>query len=310
VAQDDAEIAAHGLFAGVEEVRDVPTYGALQAYANALLARRLNKPTTLRFETDRDGLEAGMSLEVNLTRPLVSGQFMITDVASKEMGKGLFFRHNVTAVDCASQALGDEAAFRQSMIAAVRQPRDRVTLHCVFQIAETIPGIENPGLQIDVDSGQRAVRSAPGKGIGISASLYFRNDQATSVDCIVDLLLNGVSVFPGGDAVGLLDTYLGFKATSDALRAYADAHPLDGAAEAAAEAAEADTAAAHSTFMTAANRKLIWPAGYTSAKPKEVKHDFYVDPLEISSSDILTIAVLQADSNAKDGTLDFSMLVG
>ena len=307
IAQNDAEIAAHGLFEGVEEVKDVPTGDALQAYANALLARRLNRPTTLRFETDRDGLEAGMSIQVNLSRPLVSGQFMLTDVSSVEVGKGLFFRHSVTAIDCASQGLGDSAAFYQSIVAAGRQPRDRVTLHVIFQIAETIPGIENPGLQLDSESGQRAVRGSPGKGIGISCSLYFYCAIPTSIDCILDLLQNGVSVFPGGDAVSLLSTYRALQAIADRDQAYHLAHPLDSAAAAAAAASAAAASAAHSTFAAAASRKMIWPAGATA---KQITHEFYVDPLPVEVPDIWTLAVLQADANAKDGALDFAMLVG
>jgi len=253
--QDDDEIAAHGLFEGIEEVSDLPNRDAMLAYGQQILARRLNKPRTVHFETDRDGLEAGMRLVVNLTRPEVSGTFLITDVASSEVGKGIFFRHQVTAVDCASQ-LNDQQSFQQQMITQARQPRDRITLHAVFQLAETIPGLENPGLQLDEDSGQRAVLKSPGKGVGISCSIYFRNADATSVDCIVDVLKNGVSIFPSGD-----------------------------------------------------ENKMVWPAGSTEDTPPKLNYTFTEDPLEIAATDIWTIEVLQADPNAKDGTLDLSMLV-
>src|SRR6185369_10981033 len=123
-AQDDAEIAAHGLFEGIEEVKDVASADALQAVADQLLIRRKVRPITATFQTDRDGLEPGMSIDVNVSRPLLDEPMLVTSVSSTEQGKS-FFRHQVRSVNSANQAVSDQAAFYQQLIARSAQPKDR-----------------------------------------------------------------------------------------------------------------------------------------------------------------------------------------
>jgi hypothetical protein len=201
IAEDQDEIDEFGLFEGVEEVRDVPNGDALQAFADALLARRLNKPTTLTILTQRMGLESGMGLTVDVPRSGVSGTFLITAVTSTELGKGERWQHTVTAVDSATQGFGDERAFLQAMVASLSQARDRVKDHIIFQIAETVEGFDNPGLTVGE---KRAVRTASVDGIAHSVSLYFNSESPTTDDCIIDVFQNGVSIFPSGDANKLI----------------------------------------------------------------------------------------------------------
>lgn len=193
IAEDEDEIAEFGLQEGVVTVPDVSTQEALQAYAEGELERRKVRPTTITFQTDDDGLECGMRLVVDLTRPLVSGDFLITSIQSAEQGKQ-FFRHTVTAVDSASQMV-DSGTFFRNLMASTEAPRDRVRDFLVFQVAETIEGFDNPGLTPGL---KQAMRYATGEGLMFSAAIHFNLDPETEVttkDCIIDVLQNGVSIF-------------------------------------------------------------------------------------------------------------------
>lgn len=193
-AQDDAEIALYGLHEGIEEVKDIPTLDAMQALADAALARRLVRPTSLTITTDREGIEAGMLLSVNSARHAVTGDFLVTKVSSVEQGKK-FFRHTITAVDAATQSLGDITAFFHQLVAQTIQPRDRLTQHIIFVVAETIEGITNPGLTTGV---KQAIRMAPVNGLLRSCSIETQNVTPTTTDVEIDVLQNGVSIFPDG----------------------------------------------------------------------------------------------------------------
>ncbi len=192
-AQDDAEIAANGLFEGIEEVKDVATGDALQAVADALLLRRKVRPITANPQTDRDGLEPGMGLVVNTSRPLVNDTLLITQVTSEEQGKS-FFRHRVKAVNSANQAVSNEAAFLQKVVAGMAQPKDRVRQNIVFHVAETIEGFDNPGL---TTGAKQAVRSSPCSGYISRCTLYFKSAETTptTADISIDVLMDGVSIF-------------------------------------------------------------------------------------------------------------------
>ncbi len=193
-AQDDAEIAAYGLFEGIEEVKDVATTDALQAIADQLLARRKIRPITATFQTDKDGLEPGMMVNVNTSRPLLDAPMLVTSVTSTEQGKS-FFRHQVRAVNSANQAVSDNAAFYQQLIARSSQPKDRVRQNVVFHVAETIEGLSNPGLTAGTKIS--ASRTCPCDGYLSQATLYFNSSQtvATTSEIIIDVLLDGTSIF-------------------------------------------------------------------------------------------------------------------
>lgn len=192
-AQDDADIAANGLYEGVEEVKDVASADALQAIAQALLARRLVYPLTANVRSDRDGLEPGMGVPVNVPRMAVDDTLLVTQVSSEEQGKS-FFRHSVKAINSANQAVSNEAAFLQQLVARTAQPKDRVRQSVVFHVAETIEGFTNPGLTV----GEKlASRGSPCDGFLSRCTLYFRSSATvvTTTDVEIDVLLNGVSIF-------------------------------------------------------------------------------------------------------------------
>ena len=132
-AQDDAEIAANGLFEGIVDVKDVSNIDTLQAIADGLLLRMKVRPVTVVIQTDRDGLEPGMGLVVNTARPLANDNMMVTQVNSNEIGRK-FFRHQVTAINSANQATSNEAAFLQRVISSIAQPKDRVRQNIVFYL--------------------------------------------------------------------------------------------------------------------------------------------------------------------------------
>lgn len=195
-AQDDAEITANGLFEGIEEVKDVATIDALQAIADALLVRRKVRPITANFETDVDGLEPGMGIPINVPRLAIDDTLMITQVSSEEQGKS-FFRHRVRAVNSANQAVSNEMAFLQALIARSAQPKDRVRQNMRITLAETIEGIDNPGLTTGL---KNAVIAAPDDGYLSQVTLFFQSSVGspitlTSSDVVIDVLQDGVSVF-------------------------------------------------------------------------------------------------------------------
>lgn len=136
-AQDDAEIAANGLFEGIVDVKDVSNIDTLQAIADGLLLRMKVRPVTVVIQTDRDGLEPGMGLVVNTARPLANDNMMVTQVNSNEIGRK-FFRHQVTAINSANQATSNEAAFLQRVISSIAQPKDRVRQNIVFYLQRRV----------------------------------------------------------------------------------------------------------------------------------------------------------------------------
>ncbi len=192
-AEDAADIAANGLREGIVEVKDVATPEALQAVAVAELARKLVVPASANIDTDRDGLEPGMTLTVNTTRPLLNDTLHITKVTSTEQAKA-FFSHSVTAVNTANQSISDDAAFFQKIIAGLAQPKDRVKEHIVFHVAETVDGFDNPGLTAGA---KQAVRDSPCSGYLARATLYFKSCETspTTSDISIDVLMDGVSIF-------------------------------------------------------------------------------------------------------------------
>ena len=146
--EGDVEIAENGLFEGIVEVKDISNIDTLQALADSIYMRRKIKPASAVFQTDKDGLEPGMMIPINTTRPLLNEPMMITQVSSTEIGKGAFFRHTVTCQNSANQAISNPQAFYQNLIARTVQPKDRVRQNVVVHLAESIEGYINPGLTV------------------------------------------------------------------------------------------------------------------------------------------------------------------
>lgn len=215
--RDDAEIVAHGKFQYLIESKDVLSRDQQVLLAQGELARRKADVTSIAVETDEIGLEPGQVLTVDTLRPLVSDDFLIESVDSEEYGLGGesarasktaqvkgFFRHTVRASNAQLVRRGSGAALFGKLFDQARQPKDRVETPIGFTLAETVPGITNPGLTVGVPTG--AVRRAPKSGVARQCSIYFRSSETvlTTVDCIVDIYQNGTSIFPAGDAAKMV----------------------------------------------------------------------------------------------------------
>ncbi len=214
-AEDAADIAANGLYEAVDEVRDVPTIEAMQYIAAALLAAGQQDRISASFRTDRPGLEPGMLLTINTTRPLLNDTLLIQSVESEEQGKK-FFRHNVRATSISAQPSTLLAAW-QRVATAGRQPKDRVVERIGFALAETIEGLDNPGLTTGV---KPAVRTATKSGVARDCSLFFNCAGATTSEVVIDVLQNGVSIFGTDKMVwpaGATEVQLNFIFATDPL---------------------------------------------------------------------------------------------
>ncbi len=187
-SEDAADIAAHGLWEAIEEVKDVDTLDALQTIAAALLARGKTEPVTISFRTDKKGLVPGMLLTVNTTLPLCNSTLLVQQVESEEQGRK-FFRHTVTASDA---PLKTDISVWQKLIGKGTQAKDRVTEVIRFTLAETVEGAANPGLTVGA---KQAVYVASKSGVARDCTLYFKTGGMTTAEVRIDLLKNGVSVF-------------------------------------------------------------------------------------------------------------------
>jgi hypothetical protein len=195
IAQDDDSIAAVGYYDHIEEVKDLPTLEAMQAHAERVLAQRMQNTTHLEIETDKAGLEPGQLLAVDAND--VSGDFLIEQINIQEIGN-TFPRWTVQASD-ASLRTGSSAAMWNRALRLQRQPIDRVDSGVVFYLAETIEGIDNPGLTAGVKRPPRVCRK---DGYLKAVRLYFNSSSSpatlTTSDIEIDVLYNGVSIFPSG----------------------------------------------------------------------------------------------------------------
>lgn len=207
--ENEDEIAAHGKFEWLEEVKDIITLDQEEIVAAGILARKVSDVTSIVIDTDEIGLEPGQVLTVNTARPPINAEFLIEQVDSTEAGKGGasprtqgavkgYFEHTVTASNTQLQRRTSGVALFKQILDSANQQRDRITYKIAFTLAETIPGITNPGLAVGIPSG--AVRQAEKDGIARDCALYFNSSQTTltTVRCVIDMKQNGVSIFPAG----------------------------------------------------------------------------------------------------------------
>ena len=108
-----------GVYEIVEMVKGVTSQDVLNQIAQAILARSGSIPKTLKFETDRPGLQVGQQLSVNIPRlDLTSTSLMITALDGLyQTGKLLFgskFRWQATATN--TQDLGNWIKYWERLI--------------------------------------------------------------------------------------------------------------------------------------------------------------------------------------------------
>lgn len=246
--EDAAEIALYGRFETVHEVKDFPDQNALNAYVAGVLARSKQIPVTVNWSTRTPGLEAGMLMDVLLTRPNLTGTFLIESISSQEVAKS-YFVHSVRMSSQQLQRANNPSTFFGSLIQRDKQPVDRILQRIPILLAYDIPGLTNPGLVTGVVPGVGVVEK---DGVIREATIHFRSvidGTPTTTNIIVDIYRNGVSIFGA--------------------------------------------------------TKLIFPAAATTLRRQWV---FTTDPYRVYRGDRITAEVTQADSAAKNGKIDLTIL--
>lgn len=206
-AENAADIASHGKWESVADVKDVPDEDALQAIADGLLSRGLTEPVSVTLVSRRAGWAPGQLVTINVTTPPLDSTLLIESVDSEEVAaisagrQAPFFRHTIRARNSALDTARRGDTFFQKLITLSKQAVDRVSYHIGFTLAETIEGVTNPGLTTGV---KLASRVADKDGTLRDCTLYFRSSATTPTASrvVVDVYRNGVSIFPtGGQAI-------------------------------------------------------------------------------------------------------------
>ncbi len=235
-AQDDASIAAVGLYEAVYQAKNVVDLDTAQKMAEGLLALYSGPDafeTRVQYVYDSkhqpEWLAPGMVQSIEKTFPTVSGLFTVEQVDSVlEGGKGKagLWRHTVTlraGLGDVTDARAAEAIFLTPARVPIVSPPTRLE----FELDLTNLG-QSTGLQPN----RQIVKLNPGvKSVGIASwDWYFPADPPTGSDYIVDILLSTDggssynSLFPSGDAnkinypAGTTAVISGIKFATDNLR--------------------------------------------------------------------------------------------
>ena len=150
VAERDAREQGPGYWEVVENTSDAENYADAVAYAQQLNARfgGQGTPKTLEFQTRRNGLKPGQILTVNLTRPPLTGDFLIERVTASERNGSLlsptpYLVYSVSATSTPYQTVPRPTA---------RQAVSKASEQIEFLLAKTIrAGSANPGLTVGDD---------------------------------------------------------------------------------------------------------------------------------------------------------------
>jgi hypothetical protein len=109
-AQDDAAIAADGIWEAIEDRPNVDQEALAVDIANGLLRKLGSVPVVVEWETDTDGLEAGQLVTITIPALGLSGRYLIESVQLADLN-GARLRYRVKALDSETQG-GWEEFFR------------------------------------------------------------------------------------------------------------------------------------------------------------------------------------------------------
>lgn len=203
--EDEAEIAAHGLYENVFHAKDVTTQEEAETVAAALLELYKTPAETVTWEYNSHQqplwLDPGMTITSNTAAPVTSGTYYIESVESQEQEDSVW-RHRVTARN--GVAAVDEQYALQQLRVAQRSTSDLVYEKVTMEIATDIPGITNPGLEVGPISNRYVFQGkAPvGTRLGVlySWDILAQTDPPVGADIIIDVFINDVSIFGTDDA--------------------------------------------------------------------------------------------------------------
>lgn len=202
-AQDNASILADGIFDYIIEAPDVNNLEQLQAIADGMLARLLTRPKDCTIVTTTNGIRPGMRARVNIAALSTDDYFIVQGVSSKEIDSVVrsgFWEHSLTLSTNPNQGSG-AAAFMKRLISKGRTTAGVTggggsgsgggagggpTASISFDLAPTVGGATNPGLQTGIQPGTTI---APRSGVAAFIKLYFSNLLSGAATTTTDILV-------------------------------------------------------------------------------------------------------------------------
>lgn len=199
VAEDAASIEAVGPYESVWQSKNVLTRSAAQAEAQGLLDLYSSTgfPQEIQFEYNSENQPAwllpGMIMDVLRNFPTAAGKFTVEQVDSQIMSNKIW-KHSVT-MRAGLGDVTDSQALEQFRISA-RVPINSPPYRLTGELFSDLPGIPNPGASVGPIKNTFVCQCA---GVISSWDIIFPDDPPTGDDFQMDVLLNGVSIFPAGD---------------------------------------------------------------------------------------------------------------
>jgi hypothetical protein len=189
-AEDATSITAVGRVSYVRQIQDIPDGTTLQDIADALLEEGLDTTPDLIITTARPGLEPGQALVVDAND--VDATVLITQVDWADATPNTPPICTVRTSGRPKRKITGAELFsnlNQKANAAIDRASDGIK----FKLAETIVGLDNPGVVAGLEVG--AVAVAHKNGPLRRALMYFKTGDGPVK---IDVLQNGVSIFADG----------------------------------------------------------------------------------------------------------------
>lgn len=200
VVEDAAEIAARraveggsGIYEAVEEVVDIQDRNTLVQYAQGLLDRFKVTSKELTATIDNKfGFHPGQAITVHLPTLNIPAETEFTiDSVSLEEIQTTVLQTTIKASNKIQQR--DALASFDRLMKRLRKPANKVQSTITFHLAETIPGIANPGLDTGTNM---TVEYIARRNITLVDVVVFFKTPPTGADAIFDIKAGGVSIFP------------------------------------------------------------------------------------------------------------------
>lgn len=204
MAENLTEIARVGLVENIYSPTDVVTMLEAQTMAEAILASYCPSiPSQVEFNTNEvieliagGWLEPGMMITVTNTAPLAAGAglpYLVQQITSQENNLTVW-KHNVIA-RLQNGATDYQSTLQRLTQAATTQPQAANTEVATFLLAQTIPAVNNPGLQGGPTTNVY-IFGAPGTFASWTAVFQ---TAPVGTAAVIDAELNGVSILPAGE---------------------------------------------------------------------------------------------------------------
>ncbi len=211
-SEDEADIAANGLYESSYQAKDMDTLEAAQSLGDGLLPMYVGDTETGELSTndvitDDQWLRPGMGITINKTKPNMSGTYTVESCQDSEQD-GVLWRHTYQlrkgpGFDLGSSNINEiQVASRVSAVAV----RRRISVYMgkeTFISTGVVPGFES-------------IPVVPG-GVSLDSWDFRFLDAPLGSDVIIDILVDGSSIFPVGNAnkphipAGSTDTVSGFN---------------------------------------------------------------------------------------------------